>query len=244
MKIIITLILLVISITAFAEFPDGNEILDKIDKNIFSNSSITTVQMIIHGKRFSKTMKVKTWTKDGEDSFSEYLYPPSDKGTKMLKLDEKLWIYNPGADRIIPISGHMLRQSVMGSDLSYEDFMENQTLRESYKAQVIGDEVVFGRQCWILELSAVTDDVAYVTRKIWVDKVRSIALKEELFGKSGKLLKKTEIPEVFRIQNRWYPKKMTFKDMLRKGNGTEIIIDDVQFDVKIPKSKFSKAALK
>jgi outer membrane lipoprotein-sorting protein len=189
-------------------------------------------------------MKVKTWTKDGEDSFSEYLYPPSDKGTKMLKLDEKLWIYNPGADRIIPISGHMLRQSVMGSDLSYEDFMENQTLRESYKAQVIGDEVVFGRQCWILELSAVTDDVAYVTRKIWVDKVRSIALKEELFGKSGKLLKKTEIPEVFRIQNRWYPKKMTFKDMLRKGNGTEIIIDDVQFDVKIPKSKFSKAALK
>ena len=243
MKKIILLIIILITGFLFAEFPDGNEILDKIDKNIFSNSSVTTVQMIIHGKRFSKTMKIKTWTKDGKDSFSEYLYPPSDKGTKMLKLDDKLWIYNRSADRIIPISGHMLRQSVMGSDLSYEDFMENKTLRNAYNAEVIADEIVFERDCWILQMTAVTSDVAYVTRKIWVDKERFIALKEELYGKSGKLLKKTDIPEVFKVQDRWYPKKMIFKDMLKSGKGTELIIDAIEFDVKIPKVKFSKAAL-
>nr|MBC8385500.1 outer membrane lipoprotein-sorting protein [Candidatus Cloacimonadota bacterium] len=91
----ITLMLMILTANfLLAEFPDGNEILDRIDKNILSKSSVTTVQMVIHGKRFSKTMKVKTWTKDGKDSFSEYLYPPSDKGTKILKLGDKLWIYN------------------------------------------------------------------------------------------------------------------------------------------------------
>lgn len=241
----ITLMLMILTANfLLAEFPDGNEILDRIDKNILSKSSVTTVQMVIHGKRFSKTMKVKTWTKDGKDSFSEYLYPPSDKGTKILKLGDKLWIYNSSADRIIPISGHMLRQSVMGSDLSYEDFMENQNLRDSYIADVIGEDTIFERDCWILLLDAQTSDIAYTTRKIWVDKNRFIALKEELFGKSSKLLKKTEIPEVFKVQNRWYPKRMVFKDMLKNGKGTEIIIDEIEFDVKIPKAKFSKAALK
>jgi len=200
--------------------------------------------MIIHGKRFSKTMKVKNWTRNGTDSFSEYLYPASDRGTKMLRLASKLWIYNPKADRIIPISGHMLRQSVMGSDLSYEDFMESKQLKDSYSATVTGEAIINKRECWEISLTAIKSNVTYKTEKIWVDKKRFIALKEELYGKSGKLLKRIEITDVFKVKNRWYPKKMTFKDMLKNGKGTEIIIDSIEFNVKISKAKFSKAALR
>jgi len=134
MKKLILFLFITVFVNLFAEYPKGDEILKKIDSNIFSENQISVVQMIIHGKRFSKTMKVKTWTRNGTDSFSEYLYPASDRGTKMLRLANKLWIYNPKADRIIPISGHMLRQSVMGSDLSYEDFMESKRLKDSYSA--------------------------------------------------------------------------------------------------------------
>jgi len=48
----------------------------------------------------------------------------------MLKLGDELWTYTPETDRIIKISGQMLRQSVMGSDLSYEDMMEDRKLIE------------------------------------------------------------------------------------------------------------------
>ncbi|MCK4695412.1 MAG: outer membrane lipoprotein-sorting protein, partial [Candidatus Cloacimonetes bacterium] len=64
------------------------------------------------------------------------------------------------------------------------------------------------------------------------------------FGKSGKLLKTTEIKEVFKIGKRWYPKNMVFKDVLKKGNGTEFIIDSIEFDVEIPALIFTKAALR
>ena len=44
---------------------------------------------------------------------------------RMLKLDDILLTYSPQTDRIIQISGHMLKQSVMGSDFSYNDIMED-----------------------------------------------------------------------------------------------------------------------
>ena len=49
----------------------------------------------------------------------------------MLKLGNSFG-YSPSTDRTIQLSGHLLRQSVMGSDLSYEDMMEERKLSEIY----------------------------------------------------------------------------------------------------------------
>ncbi len=77
-----------------------------------------------------------------------------------------------------------------------------------------------------------------------MDKVRYIPLKEELYAKSGKLLKKTELKDITKMGNRWYPKKIVFKYMLKKGDGTEFIIDEIEFDKEIPEYIFTKAALR
>ena len=211
---------------------------------MYSKSTIVTMKMIVHGNRVSKTMTLKSWSEGDKRSFSEYLAPPKDAGTKMLKLEDDLWIFEPDADRTIQISGHMLRQSMMGSDLSYEDMMEENELDKVYTASVIGEDTLHERDCWILELNAKVSDVAYQTKKVWVDKVRFLPLKEERFGKSGTLLKTSEITEVTKIGDRWYPKNMIVKDALKIGKGTEIIFDEIQFDVKIPAVKFSKASLR
>ena len=227
-----------------AQEPSGKEILERIDKNMASKSSITISKMIIHGARQNRTIEAKTWGIGDEKAFTEYLSPAREKGTKMLKLEDKLWIYSPGSDRTIQISGHMLRQSVMGSDLSYEDMMDNAELLENYDAGVIGSETIEERNCWIVELQAKTAEVNYQVRKIWVDKIRYIPLKEELYAKSGKLLKRMELFDITKIDNRWYPKKIVFKDMLKKGDGTEFIIVDIEFDKAIPEHIFTKASLK
>jgi len=240
----IAIILLLIPKIIWAQEPTGKEILEKIDKNLVSKSTITTSRMIIHGVRQTRTIEAKTWGIGDEKAFTEYLAPAREKGTKMLKLEDKLWIYSPGSDRTIQISGHMLRQSLMGSDLSYEDMMENAKLLENYDAGVIGSEVIEKRDCWIVELQAKTAEVNYQIRKVWVDKNRFVPLKEELYAKSGKLLKRMELFDITKIDSRWYPKKIVFKDMLKTGDGTEFIIDDIKFDQQIPEYYFSKASLK
>jgi outer membrane lipoprotein-sorting protein len=235
---------IVLPIILFGQNITGDEILRQLDKNRWSKTSIVVSTMKINGKRGTRTITSKTWMNSEDQSFTEYLSPARQKGVKMLKLGDNLWTYSPQADRTIKIAGHMLRQSLMGSDLSYEDMMENNKLREAYKATVTGEEIISGRDCYVLELSAVESNLAYQKRKLYVDKIRMVAIKEERFAKSGKLLKTTLIEEVMQLAGRWIPKKMIFKDVLSEGSGTEFIIDDIEFDVEIPQTVFSKASLR
>lgn len=224
--------------------PDAQEILGRIDDNLYAKSRISQSQMLIHGRRGSRTVVAKTWVVGNSKSFTEYLAPARERGTKMLKLDDQLWTYSPGTDRTIRISGHMLRQSVMGSDLSYEDLMEDPKLTNIYDAQVTGEDSIRDRRCWVLTLQAKSDNIAYHSRKMWVDQERFLPLREERFAKSGKLLKSTEIQEVQKSGDRWVVKKIVFKDELKGGQGTELIVDSVVFNQEIPQSIFSKAALR
>jgi len=226
------------------DWPDGLEVMKRIDKNMVSKNQVVESTMIVHGRRSSRTITSRGYMVSDEKSFSEYLSPPREKGTKMLKLDDQLWIYSPGTNRVIQIAGHMLRQSVMGSDLSYEDFTEAAELEEAYDCTVVAVEMVGDRPTYVVELVGKLDDLAYAKRKVWVDNQRWIALKEERYARSGKLLKTTEITEVFQVQGRWYPKHMIFKDVLKKGKGTEFIIDSIKFDQDIPEHLFTKAALR
>lgn len=243
MKRAIFFLIMILLISVFAQ-PSGNEILKKVDENRIADNQIATSKMIIHGRRGSRTVEAKSWQKGVNESFTEFLAPAREKGTKMLKLGDRLWTYSPSTDRIILISGHLLRQSVMGSDLSYEDMMEDPYLQNIYDAKISGEETLFERPVWILELKAKKEDASYDSCKIWVDQERFISLKENLYAKSGKLLKTIEITEVMKVDDRWVAKKALYKDVLKQGKGTELIVDSIEFNEEIPGYIFSKASLR
>jgi outer membrane lipoprotein-sorting protein len=246
MKVKKTITLFLSCITlAFAVYPDGGELLKKMDKVMASETQKLTSKMVINTNRGSRTIETRSYTKGEDYSFTEYLAPVREEGIKMLKIKDDLWTYDPDADRTITISGHMLRQSINGSDLSYEDMMSDETLNDDYKAKTIGEEVVFDRACWVVELTALKINVAYPTRKLWIDKERYLPLRGEYYAKSGKLLKRMEIREVMQVDERWFPAEMHYQDVLnKKSKGTSFIIESVEFDVDIPKYLFTKAALK
>lgn len=223
---------------------DAKTILAKVDQNMASKNRIFESTMIVHGKRASRTMTARSYSVGEQKSFTEYLSPVREQGTKMLKVGNQLWIYSPSTDRTILISGQLLRQSVMGSDLSYEDMMEASKLTDKYQAVNTGTEVIDGRKCFVLELTAITTDVNYFKRKTWIDCERFVPLKEELYAKSGQLLKRTTLSGVKQVQGRWFPTVIMYKDMLKAGDGTEFRMTSIQFDQVIPDYIFSKAALK
>jgi len=225
--------------------PTGDDVLRRIDENLVLDSATGVSLMVIHGRSGTRTIRSRFWKQGADSSFVEYLSPPREEGKKMLKLGDKLWTYAPEpADRIITISGHLLRQSVMGSDLSYEDLLENSRMLEMYDAEVTGEEPVGERPCWIVRMTARVEDAAYHTRTVWVDKERWLPLKEERYARSGRLLKKTTIEEALRAGGRWYIRRATFRDMLSSGEGTEYIVESIEFDVDIPDHVFSKASLR
>ncbi len=224
--------------------PSGDEILKRVDQNMFSENRIIVSRMIVHGERGTRTLQAKSWQRGTREAFTEFLAPAREQGTKMLKLEDMLWTYSPSTDRTILISGHMLRQSMMGSDLSYEDMMEDPHLPNLYSAELVSEDTLRGRPCWVLNLAAKKEDIAYARRTVWVDRARFVLWKEDLYAKSGKLLKTMDVRDVLAVKNKWVASSVVYKDVLKGSDGTEFFVDSIDLDASIPDYMFSKAALK
>ena len=244
----IKMITFFLSFTFLLGQPDNmsvQDIIKAMDNNLNAKSRVLTSRMIVHGRRSSRTIESRNWVIGTDQAFTEYLSPPREAGTKMLKLGDKLWTYSPQTDRVIQISGHMLRQSVMGSDMSYNDMMEDRPMEELYEATLEGSIMIDGRDHWIMVLEARVKGLSYPKRRAWIDKEYLLPTKEELYAKSGKLLKTSTMEGIKRVQGRWFPSRYVFKDELKRNSkGTEWVIDDIRFNVDIPDSRFSKSKLR
>ena len=125
------------------------------------------------------------------------------------------------------------------------DILEDKPLNDIYTAILEGEDIIDERACYIIYLDASVEGLAYPKRRAWVDKEYYLPIKEELYAKSGQLLKSTSMGGIKMIQGRWFPSIFIFKDELKKGSrGTEWIIDEIEFDVEIPESIFLKSNLR
>jgi outer membrane lipoprotein-sorting protein len=98
--------------------------------------------------------------------------------------------------------------------------------------------------CGVLHLTAHDKTTTYQTRKLWVDPQRRVVLREELYAKSGMLLKEIKFFEYRPVGERLFPGKMVFRDLLKENTKTTYVFDAIQFDVDIPPKYFSQSILK
>jgi hypothetical protein len=227
-----------------AEAIDAQKLLKEVDDNLWSNTKFISGRLIIDNGRKVRTLTQDSWMEGVERSYSHYKSPAREKGTKMLKIKGKLWMYTPRTDRKILIAGHLLRQSMMGSDLSYEDMMEDHKLSQSYIATFDRLQSIKGTEYTILNLSARDKKTTYQTRKVWINPKDKTILQEERFAKTGKLLKRILFKDYELIDGRIFPRTMIFKDLLKKNTQTSYKFDVIKFDLVIPDHYFSISILK
>ena len=219
--------------------PSAEALIASMDKNLTFEARKSRILMTVEGTR-TRTYEMISFARGEEDSALEYVSPARDKGTRMLKLGDELWTYLPGVDRVQKISGHMLRQGMMGSDVSYEDMMVSRKLRQRYSAKVRGESSVDGKPCWTLELIANDKSVTYPKRVSCVDKQTFIPLRQELFALSGKLLKTWTMSDVKDYPNgRKFPSKMTITDNVKKESSTRIEFKEITFGIDFPREVLS-----
>jgi hypothetical protein len=223
---------------------DGPEILKKMDINRAWSSIVSksTMEIIIDDERRVKTMEIA-----GRSAPSRSLVRftnPEDNGTKYLMINRDVWIYFPEENDVVKISGHMLKEGMMGSDVSYEDALEADRLENRYDVSIAGEEVLDGNECWKILLSAKVKEVPYEKRVMWVEKQRYIAWKEESYAKSGKLLKTARVIAVKSIGKMWYPVKVEMVNMLRKNSRTVFSTDSVAIDIPLSDDLFTMRNLR
>jgi outer membrane lipoprotein-sorting protein len=137
------------------------------------------------------------------------------------------------------ISGHMLKESMMGSDLSYEDTIDNDSLSSRYDPVLSGSEVWNGREAWVLDLSAKRRSESYPKQKLWIDQENGDLLHYELFALSGSKLKEYTLIRAEVFGGRRFPVESEMRDLLRRGSKTTFVLRSVVLDNPIPDSVFS-----
>jgi len=221
----------------------AEQIIERLDANQYLSSVHMVSRLIINSGRRVLEKEMECWAIGSEKALVVF-HNPADKGTKYLKLGNELWMYFPDAADLVKISGHMLRQGMMGSDISYQEALESEKLGELYRFELLGEEIYDGVKCFVLEARALPGkSVAYASRKIWVDAERFVGLKEELYAASGKLMKVSRVEELLRQGGRYYPKRVVMEDQLKKGSSTVLIVDSIEFNIKIPDEMFTLRSL-
>ncbi|MBN2570057.1 MAG: outer membrane lipoprotein-sorting protein [Deltaproteobacteria bacterium] len=219
----------------------GEEILQKVDENVYATSSKYEGRFEIHkGDRiFEKTFK--GWAEGEEKSFVEFTNP-EDYGVKYLKLGDEMWIAEE--NDVVKISGHLLKRSVMGSDFNFEDLMSNEKLIEMYNVTIAGEDTVQGNKCYILNLDAKDRDAPYKRQEIWVDKENYIPYKYNYYALSGRLMKSALVLKTQLIKEKHYPTMMKMTDELKKGSYTLFEMTDLELDIQLPENVFSQQNLR
>ena len=221
----------------------AEEIMNQRDDNEFIVSARMEAEMVIVKGNRETVKEMVSYSQEG-DALTEFTNP-RDRGTKYLKLGGELWMYFPDAEDLVRISGHMLRQGMMGSDFSYQDALESERLTDLYQFEILGEEEIDGRMAYVLSgIAREGEEVSYYERKIWIDQERYIGLREELYARNGRMLKVAEVTEVDLFDDdRWYPTEMVMSDQLMEDSRTIFRINEIEFNPEIPEGTFSLDSL-
>jgi len=227
--------------------PTAAELLARIDNNEIFQTIQYDGEMIIyhHNRRFVKTMRAQA--RGGGFSFIEFTNP-EDRGTRYLMENGRLWVISPDIERARRISGHMLRESMMGSDMSYEDMLNNEPLSERFNAVLVGLQTIdsgvwAGRNAWVLDLTAIRRGESHPRRMLWVDQETGDLLRSEFFALSGARLREYNLLRVEVLGGRRFPVEVELRDLLRANSRTVFRMNNVVLDQPIPDAVFSRRNL-
>lgn len=238
MKKFILLITVLLSAKVFAL--SANEILKKVDYNMTPSTIKYDGKMIIHQGKQTLTKEMKVIADGTETALIEFTSPARDKGTKFLRTENNLYIFFPSAGKTQKLSGHMLRQGMMGSDISYEDQTSRNKLNDSYNSKVISEN----DNEYVLELiSKPNEENTYYKRVLTIDKKNFVLKNSLMYANSGKLLKELTVVDYKKIGDRFYITNFKMIDKVKKDSYTEIISSNIEVDIKIDSSIFTLSNL-
>ena len=220
------------------------QIIERMDSQMTFESRSSVARMLIVTPDETREKQFRSFARGQEDAFMVFEKPRRDAGTKFLKLGGNLWIYFPRTEKTVKISGHLLRQSMLGSDFSYEDLTENRAVLEDYDGELLEDEEIDGQDCFVIHLKEKERGMSYPERKYWISKETYLPVREERYAKSGKLLKVARFEGVEQFEDRRFPTRIIMEDRLKEGSRTEIVLDELEFRIPEPEGIFDRRNLR
>jgi outer membrane lipoprotein-sorting protein len=232
--VLVTSLLLPASLFAIS----AEQIINKMDEANTFDTSYATGSIFTTDRFGTKESTFKAWSRGTSDSLIEFT-SIAERGQKILRTKGSLYLYYPDAEELIRLQGAALRQSVLGSDLSYEDMTEEKNTLDSYTVTLDGTETYNTHDCHVLTLTAKSRQVAYPIQKIWVDTETYVVWKAQYSTAQGRLLKELQVLSTFVVAERTLPKETKIEDKMKRDSSTLMKFDELQVNPILDAKLFS-----
>ncbi len=243
-RIIFTALTFLLSISLFAD-EKGDEIVRKNKDLKKASDSYSEADMVLIDKKGGqKKRKVIMYSKDskeGTNSFTEFLEPADVRGTKFLTIarkgDDEQRLYLPALKKTRLISSSSKDGKFMGSDLSYYD-MEDRDF-EDFDYKYLKDEKFGDIDCFVIEATPKDKTSPYSRSIMWISKSDYFTYKLETYDKKDDNLYKTIVMvEVKTIDGVLFPTK-TVVENNKEGTKTLLSMSNMKINSGIKDSVFS-----
>ncbi|MBL4867164.1 MAG: outer membrane lipoprotein-sorting protein [Pseudomonadales bacterium] len=214
--------------------------------------STSTMEMVLKNKRGDESrrrLRVKSLENqaDGDMSLMIFDTPKDQKGTALLthshqdRSDDQ-WLYLPALKRVKKIASKNKSGPFVGSEFAFEDLAAQEV--EKYDYKWLRDEVLEGKDCFVIERYPVDKNSGYTRHVAWMDKEEYRTLKVDFYDRKKSLLKTLRMSE-YELYNEkfWRPLNMTMNNH-QTGKSTQLVFSKMAFAIGLKQSNFTKNSLK
>ncbi len=234
--------------------PSVIEIMERnftVTKVLDSLSSTTFTLVNKNGQeRVRKTLTATKLQPNGVDNMQmvRFLSPPDIKGTAILLIehsdrDDDIWAYLPGLKKVRRLVASNKKDSFAGTDFSYGDVIGHRV--QEWEHRLLGEEVVDGQACYIVESLPQTDAVkgssGYGRRRSWIRKDTFVMLKGEYWDQAGQPLKTIRAAELRLVdpaRGKWQPLRLEAVN-IQTGHRTVIRYGDFRANQQVKDEVFT-----
>ena len=218
---------------------DAREIVKTMDELYRASSSYTLMEMEITTPHWSRTLKIKAWSKGMDHTFLRILEPKKERGMATLRLDNEMWNFLPKTNKVMKIPPSMMMGSWMGSDFTNDDLVKEYTFLDDYTFEITNIEnpeegVVYVKCTPHEDLPIVWGHIV-----IAVKKDGHLPLWQKYYDEKGVLMREMLFKEVKTFGKRTIPAVMELIPKNKKGQKTVVRYVEAEFDIPIEKETFS-----
>jgi outer membrane lipoprotein-sorting protein len=239
-------LLLIMRLSLPAQSPSATDVIKMSDEKANGEKSgYMVMSMTIVRPSWQRTIEFKNWSLGRQFALTLITAPAKETGQSFLKRGTEMWSWNPSISRIIKLPPSMMSQGWMGSDYTNDDILKESSVVNDYIHSFLEDEVISGRQCYRIKMTARPDAGVIWGHQIrWIDKKDLLVLKAELYDEEGVLIRTETGSEIKTMDGRTIPSRIELQPNDEPGNKTIIILKEIKFNIPVQESFFSQQNMK
>ena len=224
--------------------PTLHDLLLQFDDLMRGTSSRGQMTMNVKTARWNRSLTMSMLSQGADKFLIRIVSPKKEQGTATLKVGNEIWNYLPKVDRTIKLPASMMAGSWMGSHFTNDDIVQDARYSEDFDCEVTGrPDDSDGR--WIIRCVPHEDAVIVWGHVRMVFTAADQLPEEVLFhDEKGELARTMLFDDFAEVGGKRIPRITKMIPSDKPEEYTEMIYDEIEFDVDLPQGTFTLQELR